>query len=202
MEITSDRVLSLVQKAFESSINNRENIRENSKRSSYFVSQLAKLFAKLADGEALVQETDKYGERIPGEWLLDIAIVLKREIHTSYKERKSTIVDKIIWAIESEFSTNIHEFCKDFSKLIHIKSEAYLYIAGLNQIRLESRQDYIKAQVKLAKLLVERHTIQEPFYIVFVPTPGKSGKHTSLWDAFEPDELASWLCIEDLSCKS
>jgi DNA primase large subunit len=50
MEITSDKVLSLVQEAFESSIKNRDNISENSKRSSYFVSQLAKSFADFSQG--------------------------------------------------------------------------------------------------------------------------------------------------------
>jgi hypothetical protein len=150
----------------------------------------------------LVQETDKYGGKTTGEWLLDIAIVSKQKVHTSYKDRNASIVEKIIWAIESEFSTNLKEFCKDFAKLLHIKSEAYLYIAGLNQMTPEPRQAYINAQVELAKSLVERHKIKEPFYMVFVPTPGQSGTHKSVWDAFEPDELASWLCVENLSYKS
>ena len=131
--------------------------------------------------------------------MLDIAIVSKVTVSTNYKKRTAQIIDKIIWAIESEFSTGINDFSVDFAKLLHIKSKSYLYIAGLNQVQKVSRKNYIEAQTQLAKELVKQHQISEPFYIVFVPTPGRSKQYTSIWDGFELDELKSWFHVVDLS---
>ncbi|MCK5813474.1 MAG: hypothetical protein KAH03_04415 [Cocleimonas sp.] len=206
-DITPDIIFSLVYEAFESAWNNRANISSNAKRSSYFVSELSGAFYSLTKQEALqgvtelVQKTESSGKKASGEWLLDIAIVSKVVASTGYKNRSTQIVDKIIWAIESEFSTNLGEFCKDFSKLLHIKSKAYLYVAGLNQTQIKSREDYIEAQTQLAIELVKQHQITEPFYMVFVPTPGQSGQYASLWDSFELDQLKSWFRVVDLSSK-
>ena len=64
----------------------------------------------------MVQTTDSNGNKKPGEWLLDIAVVTHTPVETVYKSRSSSIVADILWAVESEFSTNIHEFCKDLPR--------------------------------------------------------------------------------------
>ncbi|MDO6583582.1 hypothetical protein Q4491_19765 [Photobacterium sp. 2_MG-2023] len=195
----SDRLIDdLVLTAFKTSIENEEIGDSNSKKSSYFVSQLAKLFSDQFDKNALVQTTDRNGKKSSGEWLLDIVIVSKDEIRTSYKNRKSDIVKKIHWAIESEFSTSLNEFSKDFSKLLHIRSEAYLYVAGINQISEVTRNEYINAQTELAVELVSEQGIDKPFYLAFVPTPGKIYEHSSLWNSGY-EQLSNWVKVVNLS---
>ena len=183
---TESTILSLVEKAFTSAWTNPNNL-SNNKRSSYFVSELSKEFEDRYKATALVQKTDPNGERHTGEWLLDIAIVKTKEVGTDYKNRKTTVVDSIIWAIESEFSTYIKEFCKDFTKLLYIKANGYLYIAGLNQTDKKARENYIEAQKKLATTLVESKEIKSPFFIVFIPSSGNG-----VWDEFKLEELISW----------
>ena len=195
----SDRLISeLVLTAFKTSIENEKIVDSNSMKSSYFVSQLANLFSDKFKKDALVQSTDRYGNKSSGEWLLDITIVSKDKIGTSYKNRKSDIVKKIHWAIESEFSTSLNEFSKDFSKLLHIRSEAYLYIAGINQLSEGARREYIKAQTELAMDLVSEQGIDSPFYLAFVPTPGKSHEHSSLWNGGY-EMLKDWVKVINLT---
>jgi hypothetical protein len=193
------QVKELVLEAFDKAWHNKEKTLKNKARSSYFVSELAMVFAREFNGKPLVQETDENGNKQPGEWLLDIAIVSHKVISTQYKGRTSKIVDKVLWAIESELSTELHEFCVDFSKLLHIKADRYLYIAGLNQSTRKPREDYIAAQQNLAMSLVTYHNIVEPFYLVFVPTPGKTRGNNSIWDTRDLDELKAWVKIADLS---
>ncbi|MDH4099145.1 MAG: hypothetical protein OEV28_01050 [Nitrospirota bacterium] len=193
------QVSDLVFEAFQQAWNNKDNTPDNNARSSYFVSQLANIFSRKFNGKPLVQEVDENGKKTPGEWLLDVVIVTEEKVCTKHKNRDSTIVDKILWAIESEFSTNLHEFCKDFSKLLHIKAERYLYICGLNQTTEKHRAEYIKAQTELAKSLVMKHKINEPFYIAFVPSPGKTAKNISNWDTLILSELKPSLHVVNLS---
>lgn len=198
MQVSDRLIADLVLTAFKTSIENEEIVDSNSMKSSYFVSQLASLFSERFEKDALVQNTERNGKKSSGEWLLDIAIVSKDEIGTSYKNRKSDIVKKIHWAIESEFSTSLKEFSKDFSKLLHIRSEAYLYIAGINQISEAARNEYIKAQIELAVDLVSEQGIDSPFYLAFVPTPGKSNEHSSLWNGGY-EVLSKWVKVVNLS---
>ncbi|NAX46600.1 hypothetical protein CAG70_06245 [Photobacterium halotolerans] len=198
MQISDRLIDDLVLTAFKTSIENEEIGDSNSKKSSYFVSQLAELFSDQFDKNALVQTTDRNGKKSSGEWLLDIVIVSKDEIRTSYKNRKSDIVKKIHWAIESEFSTSLNEFSKDFSKLLHIRSEAYLYVAGINQISEVTRNEYINAQTELAVDLVSEQGIDKPFYLAFVPTPGKTYEHSSLWNSGY-EQLSNWVKVVNLS---
>ena len=191
----------LVLKAFKNAFANKDELAVNSQRSSYFVSELAKLFATKFDGEPLVQRVSNNGKKSSGEWLLDIVIVSKQAISTEYRKRNSSIVRKIHWAIESEFSTIINEFGKDFSKLLHIKAENYMYIGGVNQVTRIARKAYMDAQIDLASSLVAEHQIKEPFFMVFIPTPGKPAKHDSLWDEFEFNELKSWIKFVNLHSK-
>lgn len=198
MEVSDQVISELILTAFERAYENESIKSSNSKKSSFFVSQLADLFAEQSGKKALVQHTDQEGNKFPGEWLLDIAIVSEEQVGTSYKNRKANIIKKIHWAIESEFSTQLNEFVRDFAKLLHIKSDAYLYIAGLNQQNESAREQYIEAQIKLAEELVLAHEIDQQFYLAFVPTPGKCCEHRSLWDA-DYEELKTWIKVVNLS---
>ncbi len=191
-------IKTLLFSAFKKAIGNKKISCENNKKSAYFVSQLAVLFSKEFGYEALVQATAEDGTKSSGEWLFDITLVSKGKIETDYKKRSSEIIKKIHWVIESEFSTNIHEFCRDFAKLLHVKSEAYLYIAGLNQENRATREQYIDAQTSLAKKLVVEQKIDQPFYLAFIPTSGKCNGHNSAWDKGY-DELQSWIKVVNLS---
>lgn len=195
MTISSDDVKRLVLTAFVDAWNHKDGISKNNLRSSYFVSNLAKQLETKYGGEALVQKTESNGKKHKGEWLLDIALVEKSVVSTYYKNRKSEIIEKILFAVESEFSTNLPEFCTDFAKLLHIRSNAYLYICGLNQKKTLARNQYIEAQSCLAKDLVKTHKIYEPFFLVFVPTPGGIKDCKSLWDSLSVNELSDWIHI-------
>jgi len=85
--------------------------------------------------------------------------------------------------------------------LIVSNSEACLYVAGLNQKTVMARQEYKKAQLEFAKSLIEYHEITKPFYIVFLPTPGKKGHDKSIWDSYDIECLKSCIHIENLSAK-
>jgi hypothetical protein len=188
----------IVKSAFSSAWENRSRINDNRRRSAHFVFKLAEKISEVTPGEALVQKVDDCGRKSPGEWLFDITIVSKRAVTIGCRNRSSEIVDKIFWVVESEFSTNLNEFCKDFAKLIHVKSENYLYVAGLNQENEEARVKYIEAQAQLAKSLVKNHCIEDPFFIAFVPTPGKTENYESLWDGCDKSELLNWLHVTKL----
>jgi len=194
---TQETIRLTVEAAFLSAWSGREQL-SNNKRSSRFVSELSRIFKDKYQAIALVQETDIDGNKTSGEWLLDIMIVTKKEIITPDKKRKTTVVDNITWAIESEFSTDLHEFFKDFTKLLYLKADAYLYIAGLNQETERSREKYIETQCELAAKLVEEKQIKVPFFIVFVPSPANRGGQ-SLWDKFTLDCLKSWICCYKLA---
>ena len=193
---TEKSVLALVTKAFKEALNNKK-LRTNPQRSSFFVSELALSLEEKYGGKALVQKTNEQGIKRPGEWLFDITVVKKKEVKTEYKQRSAEVINKVLWAVESEFSTNLKEFLKDFAKLLHVKSSAYLYIAGYNQSTKEARDSYIKSQLALARELVTEQRITEPFFIVFVPSPAKMSSGSSLWDQHTEQEL-----IKELQCKA
>ena len=199
MKITREIIQSMIEDSFSCAWRKRAKLGTNSKRSSYFVTQLSSRLTELSGGCPLVQTTDSNGNKRPGEWLLDIAVVNHTPAATSYKSRSSIIVSEIIWAVESEFSTSIHEFCKDFAKLLHVRAERYLYVAGVSQITRGSRENYIDAQIDLARHLVNHQKISRPFFVAFVPTPGKSGVNSSLWDRFDLATLTSWIRAEILN---
>lgn len=198
-ELSLENILRSTIEAFDSAWEARKDAPSNQARSSYFVSELAKAFLAEDAFQGIegvnkrVQIADKAGKKQPGEWLLDAAIVQEREVERRYRIKSATIVEKILLAVESEFSTNINAFCFDFSKLLHIKSENYLYIAGLDQIDGDARQGYRESQIEFSRELVRNVACTAPFFLVFVPTPGKGRRETSLWDRLPKDELLHWI---------
>lgn len=163
----------------------------NAKASSYFVFRLAKKLAEMCPGSEMKVQGFKdeciSKEKTTGEWLLDIVIAEMGSAETPEKrvvggQRSARYVRKIKWAVESEFSTSIASFAADFSKLLHIKADNYLYVHGLNQVDEGSLKAYMNMQMKLCRSLVSEAGITAPFYVAFVPTSGKSCKNISRWE--------------------
>jgi len=200
-----DNITKAVKRSFISAYKNKQkgkNITNNQIKSATFVSKLALQIEHLVVNEGriktLVQKVDDYGNKMKGEWLFDAAIVEVEERKTDYRNRRGNYIKRIIWAIESEFSTNIEDFLRDFSKLIHVKADHYLYINGVNQAGKDYRGNYIKAQIQLAREIV-KDAVKTDFYIGFVPSPGKNKKQgKSIWDSYDLKELLKWIHVEKI----
>jgi len=200
-----DNITKAVKRSFISAYKNKQkgkNITNNQIKSATFVSKLALQIEHLVVNEGriktLVQKVDDYGNKMKGEWLFDAAIVEVEERKTDYRNRRGNYIKRIIWAIESEFSINIEDFLRDFSKLIHVKADHYLYINGVNQAGKDYRGNYIKAQIQLAREIV-KDAVKTDFYIGFVPSPGKNKKQgKSIWDSYDLKELLKWIHVEKI----
>lgn len=183
---------------------NKNTIIKDAKlRSSIFVFSLGKELSKSYEGHKLkvVGFDEERKRRTPGEWLLDIAIVKEKPISDPKKKQsKAEIPYQLIWAVESESSTNLHAFAEDFGKLLCVKSENYLFLNGLNQKKEEDRNSFVERRLETVKqLLKEINYNSNNLYFAFWPTPAKNNKG-SLWDDFSsaPSELLNMVRVKEL----
>jgi hypothetical protein len=195
-----EMIISSLNKAYEIKI--PEGKKSNPYRSSKFVSELAANFEIPKSGyHKNRKEINKEGERVKGEWLLDTFITKLKKIEelNGLKEMKESghwkkwkdIEFQIAgsWAIESEFKSSYKELAKDFSKLLCVKSDNYLYVNGFNQRTKSGRTNFINTRLELVNLILNE---TEPYYnlfFAFCPSPykihEKDVKGKSFWDLYE-----------------
>lgn len=125
------------------------------------------------------------GEKEPGEWLLDISIT----------KDNNGIKEKILFAAESESNTSTNAFNEDFAKLIHIRSEYYLYLNGLDQKTFKGKDNYIKNRLEYAADILKRTDLNS-FYIGFWASPKKQGNVDSIWNELQDGEYSHLKNIE------
>lgn len=155
-------------------------------RSARFVEEVGrKLHANFGQsGKLSVQEVDiDKGRKKKGEWLLDIAIAERHEVKETDHGSSKWIPYRLLWAVESEYSTSLEAMCDDLGKLLVVNSRNYLYLNGLNQ-QFGNTEPYVQRRLKtVAGVLNGLHwDSSKRFYYAFWPSPEKKGNLASLWD--------------------
>ena len=215
-QVTTDfetTLLSCVREGFESALEFRKSDRsiqlleeqKSDKRklrvrnklfSSVFVSEISsKIRCKLANlfpGENNLEcqfIEVKAGKRQPGEWLLDMCVVQTEEFESEYKfgpQSPVPVIEKLLFAMESEANTSARAFAEDFAKLLVVNSAHKLYLNGVDQREPGDLDRYIEARNKMASNILRRNNESGLFYMGYWPSPGKpSWKAGSLWDSLE-----------------
>ncbi|MBS7779929.1 hypothetical protein [Acidovorax sp. CCYZU-2555] len=142
----------------------------NAMRSSHFCYMAGKCLTKLAPGLGRLRHisfNDKDIKRESGEWLLD-ALVAECDVDAFGAEG---VVTKIHVAMECESSTAMKDFVIDFSKLLHVKSEAKIYLQGLNQRHEPSARAFMAERLKMASRYIKQIDPVSDWYFGFWPSP-------------------------------
>ncbi|RIH66179.1 hypothetical protein D1164_04515 [Mariniphaga sediminis] len=185
------RLKEVLNSSFLSSLNitANDNFHLNALKSAKFVStvghSLFNEFYKNTDYTLNVIPVDDQGNKLPGEWLLDVAIT--QNVHGFRK--------KIILAVESESSTSIKAFNDDFAKLVHIRADNYIYLNGLDQKTEKGKQDYTDRRLLYAKNLLSTGSYPS-FYLGFWASPKKIKGYKSIWAAILDGEFSHLKKVE------
>ncbi len=208
MEISPVQLKSLLSSALKTAIQVKGKDRfigrshSNSLRSAKFVSEVAdRLFEFYRGDEAIipfVQRVDESGIKKPGEWLFDISIA--ESVPLLEGKSKPRVNTRLVWAVESEYSTRREEFTKDFGKLLCARAVNRLYLNGFNHaIGLEGT--FIDRRAVEASEFMKRALLyktgqslegisQGNLYLAFWPSPERDPKCSgSLWDTSEADDI-------------
>lgn len=163
----------------------------NSARSARFCSDVCESLDGLLTDAAFTRRNicvDDHGKRSPGEWLLD-GTWTKDVVPDD--RMKQAVPAKIYCAIECESSTVGFDYFTDFCKLLSIKSDIKLFLAGLNQKTKQGASRYIEARVRQSGSLVLQHdsTPLIDWYLAFWPSPATVDGQ-SLWEVVDNEEFA------------
>ncbi len=198
-------LLALISKSLSDAIarKNESAYSINRNRSSLFVSELAKnLSSNLTapDCTLKVISVDSSGKRLPGEWLLDIAITRCIKIEeTGHVENAVTSIE---WAVESESNSALSEFASDFSKLAVIRASNYLYMCGFNQGTERGAHRYFKRRLEFATNILKAANVVPPaFYVAFWPSPEKRVFKSyvgSLWDLIDDNSVQGFAHLKQV----
>lgn len=158
----------------------------NAYRSAYFCYQVGEhldsTIGKRFPGKSIERRQIRFvenDEKETGEWLLDI--LWCDEVQPDPKS-KFTHPSKVYAAVECESSTYGKDFFEDFAKLVHVKSDIKIFLAGVDQVRETVMCDYIvRRKRQAAQFLSECSTDYgaQEWYLAFWPSP-KDGKWESL----------------------
>ena len=168
-------------------------LNDNTLRSSYFLSELARsihsdFFIESKLNVPIVE--DESIHKKSGEWLYDFCITSQIEIVDINYQSKALVNTEVLFAAESEFSTSISDFAIDFSKLLCSKATQYCYVQGLNQKTEEGRKKFINGRQDIIRNQLNELIIDD-FVLAFVPTPGKVDGN-SFW---ELEGVKDWIRI-------
>ncbi|MFK7950263.1 MAG: hypothetical protein AB8G11_21925 [Saprospiraceae bacterium] len=185
--MTNKQVANIVLSSFEKALkdDNDKLKNNNSLRSSYFVSLIGDELKKDFKGKDLKVNYQKVNkltkEKESGEWLFDICVTTQLKLN---HRESSKINTSILLACESEFSTDLSDFTKDFGKLICSNAKQLLFIQGLNQESSKGRENFIQKRQNLIISELSDY-IKNDFVLAFIPTPGKVGNLRSFWNLGE-----------------
>jgi hypothetical protein len=217
--ITETKLEAIIKEAFQKTwkicmsdeFHKKDHTHANYFRSAKFVYEVAKCLwddlyltsgKKLRGKKLHVQKVDDQGNKSPGEWLYDICITKTKKVDEANGQKSSSahINTEIIWAIESESSTSLSEFCDDFGKLICSGAQNCLYLHGLDQTTETGRNEFIKRRLETIQgSLLANINSGVNFYMGFWPSPKKVGGK-SIWD-YEKNRLEvliEWIQIYKL----
>jgi hypothetical protein len=169
----------------------KDKIAENDCLSSKFIFEfMNRIYKKYFNDDTVlnIQNVDDNGKRSPGEWLYDACIVRRKTIYDEPYKTNTEINIEILLAFESEFSTCLKDFAKDFGKLLCSKSDNKIYICGLNQITKNGRSSYIERKIRTINKYL-KNNIDNMILIFFPSTKG------NLWRKHKFDELKFWIEI-------
>lgn len=175
----------------------------NSHRSAKFVYEVAQQLHRFSDDNDVlyVQQVDDEGIKKSGEWMYDITIAENKRItDPKYPQRKISFITTIKWAVESEYSTSLREFSKDFSKLLIASPFNILYLNGLDQEAEPDTHNYILRRIETTEGILKESNVLTGnsipnIYVGFWPTPQKvkrNKKYKSQWDFYKDP----WALIE------
>jgi len=162
-----------------------------STRSARFCSDVCLNLDRLLYSAALTRRhigVDCQGRRSSGEWLLDGTWT--KDV-TPDENMTKKVPAQIYCALECESSTSGFDYFMDFCKLLSIKSNIKLFLAGLDQITKRGASLYVENRVRQSSLLVAQYD-SEPcvdWYLAFWPSPRTVNGH-SLWETIDNEELA------------
>ena len=162
----------------------------NKDRSEYFCYQVGEMLHPAIAGDyedvernQITFDKDK-GTRVKGEWLLDI--VWSRKFQPD--QRSSTKQPWIILAaLECESNKGGKQFFEDFAKLVNIRSDIKIFLAGLDHKTPKGMNDYIEKRMKQAAKYLSKAGVlnsNENWYLAFWPSPLKVDGE-SLWDQLD-----------------
>ena len=164
----------------------------NAYRSAYFCYQVGRHLDSIIQcrfpGSPLKWTQVKFDEednKLSGEWLLDIfwCEETRPDPESQYK-----CPSKIYAALECESQTSGKEFFEDFAKLVHVRSNIKIYLAGVNQKQSEhTMTDYINRRRSQAADFIGKYGARsdtEEWYLAFWPSP-ESHAGRSLWVQFD-----------------
>lgn len=164
---------------------------KNSYRSAYFCYQvglhLDGVFESRFPGRPLKRRQIEFSgddKKRPGEWLLDIVWC---EETCADPASKSKHPSKIYGALECESSTKSKEFFTDFAKLVHVRSNIKLYLAGVNHKHKRRMTKYIRMRTEqTARFLADTGVSSETeeWCVAFWPSP-MGDVNRSLWDELD-----------------
>jgi len=180
MVLRGQELKAIIQQSFDDALNWKNHPKfcdNNALKASALVSNLGRSLCELLKTHDItlnVVTVDGEGHKKPGEWLLDIVIT---------KNDSNGFRKQIVWAIESETDTGLKPFCDDFAKLVHVKSENYLYMNGLNHKTTKGRDEYVANRLKYATSVLTKMDIQF-LYLGFWASPCKPDNDVvySIWD--------------------
>lgn len=163
---------------------------DNSDRSKLFVTQFCKRINELINPEGdLCNKLAKFDhvkkERKPGEWLLD-AIWMKTHPLDRLDNQMPVAID-LSCALECEYSTATNEVYSDFAKLLVIRADIKIFVAGLNHATSDGANKYIEdRRNEMAALIHESsksaNNPPSDWYLVFWPSPeNDKGDGRSIW---------------------
>lgn len=162
----------------------------NSTRSARFCSDVCVNLDDLLLGAKLTRRhigVDSRGNRSSGEWLLDGTWT---EDVTPVENMRKGVPARIRCAVECESSTAGYDYFMDFCKLLSIKSDVKLFLAGLNQRTMRGASRYVDKRVRQSNLLVRQYdaTFRSDWYLAFWPSP-LAVRGQSLWERIDNEDL-------------
>jgi len=136
-----------------------------------------------------VNENNK---RERGEWLLDGFIVKTNFFKINNVENLRVKLGGL-WAIESELSVSNKAFITDFSKLLCVRSENYLYVNGINQRTKKGRKHYIENRIKSVKEILDAtigpYNNNYNLYYSFCPTTSIVAYDSTFWELYKTKKI-------------
>ena len=207
MNISPEQLKSLLSLALKTAIQLKGKDRfsgrshSNSLRSAKFVSEVAHQLMEFYRGEdaniPFVQQVDESGNKDSGEWLFDISIA--ESVPLLEGKSKPRVNTRLIWAVESEYSTRREEFAKDFGKLLCARAVNRLYLNGFNHAIghegsfIERRTLEVSGFMNRALRYKKGQSLEGiskgNLYLAFWPSPERDPKgRESLWDKLVADD--------------
>ena len=127
------------------------------------------------------------------ELLHDVCIAAIREVHAPVHDKQLFAVVKVLWQVESEFSSNGRDSVKDFSKLVAGSAQNKLFITPYKSDSKTASNRTVALRNTLAKVLeLADFPPDDGWYLGQVPHPDE-------WERFEEYKVSCWKFCPDMN---